>query len=122
MRWAAKRNGRKEKDARRGLEMRRVREIATGGKTLSCTLEKAVPQAAPEPFWRPYCVAEDRRESGATIRHFGHGEQEPTYFGQAHRMQALESELEKLRAENSAMRSALNVIDRTLATVRRVQS
>lgn len=89
---------------------------------MSCTLEKAVPQVAPEPFGRPYCVTEDRRESGATIRHFGHGEQEPTYFGHAHRMQSLESELEKLRVENSAMRASLDVIDRTLATVRRAQS
>jgi hypothetical protein len=88
------------------------------------TLEKAVPQVAPEPFGRPYCVTEDLRESGATIRRFGFSlaqEPDPTYFGQAHRMQALETELQKLRVENSAMRAALDVIDRTLMTVRRVQ-
>ena len=88
---------------------------------MNCTLEKAVPQAAPEPFWRPYCVAEDRRESGGTMRTFTLPER-PSYFGKDHKTQALEAELEKLRAENSAMRSALDVIDRTLATVRRVQS
>lgn len=88
---------------------------------MSCTLEKAVLQSAQEPFGRPYCVAEDRRESGATMRTFTLPER-PAYFGKDHKAQALEAEIEKLRAENSAMRSALDVIDRTLMTARRAQS
>jgi hypothetical protein len=113
-----------EKDARRGLEMRSVREIRKGirkGEIMSFTLEKAEAQNAPEPFERPYCVDVDRRETGGTVRTFTLPER-PAYFGQDHKTQALKAELEKLRVENQAMRSALEVIDRTLMTVRMSQS
>ena len=100
--------------------MRRVREIRKG-EIMSFTLEKAEAQNAPEPFERPYCVDVDRRETGGTVRTFTLPER-PAYFGQDHKTQALKAELEKLRAENSAMRSALDVICRTLDTVRRAQS
>jgi len=46
---------------------------------------------------------------------------EPTYFGQAKERQKLEVEIARLRAENDAMRSALDVIDRTIATVRSIK-
>jgi hypothetical protein len=45
---------------------------------------------------------------------------EPTYFGQAKERQKLEVEIARLRAENDAMRSALDVMERTLATVRSI--
>lgn len=82
---------------------------------------QAEAQNAPEPFERPYCVDVDRRETGGTVRTFTLPER-PAYFGQDHKTQALKAELENLRVENQAMRSALDVIDRTLATVRRAQS
>lgn len=46
---------------------------------------------------------------------------EPTYFGQAKERQKLEVEIARLRAENDAMRSALDVMERTLATVRSIK-
>lgn len=100
--------------------MRRVPEIRKG-EIMSFMLEKAVPQVAPDPFERPYCVDVDRRETGGTVRTFTLPER-PAYFGQDHKTQALKAELEKLRVENQAMRSALDVIDRTLITVRMSQS
>ena len=46
---------------------------------------------------------------------------EPTYFGQAKERQKLEVEIARLRAENDAMRSALDVMEGTLATVRSIK-
>lgn len=88
---------------------------------MSFTLEKAEAQNAPEPFERPYCVDVDRRETGGTVRTFTLPER-PAYFGQDHKTQALKAELEKLRVENAAMRSALDVIGRTIGTARGSQS
>lgn len=78
-------------------------------------MEKATPQNNAAETTRPFCVAQGERRMFSLA-------QEPTYFGQAGKNQDLEVEVAKLRAENSAMRSALDVIDRTLATVRRAQS
>ena len=103
---------------------KRAKQVAANDVALNfrCSVPDALyPCIAPEPFERPYCVDVDRRETGGTVRTFTLPER-PAYFGQDHKTQALKAELEKLRVENQAMRSELEVIDRTLMTVQRAKS
>jgi hypothetical protein len=94
--------------------MRRVREIRKG-EIMKIDMEKATPQNPAKKTARPFCVETGGRRMFSLA-------QTPTYFGQSGKNQDLEAEVAKLRAENSAMRSALDVICRTLDTVRRAQS
>lgn len=109
----------KKEDARRGLEMRSVREIRRG-EIMICSLERLeAPKSAAINAGRPYCVAQETSESGATVREFSSTLANVHLASENERVRA---ENAKLRAENSAMRSALDVIDRTLMTVRMSQS
>ena len=105
--------------------MRRVREIRKG-EIMSCRFEKAELKEEQEPlFGRPYCVAEDRIESGAIILQSGNGEncgQQSSMLAPGTELQNLRAEMSMMRAENCQLRAALDVIGRTLATVRRAQS
>ena len=99
--------------------MRRVREIRKG-EIMICSLERLeAPKSASINAGRPYCVAQETSEAGATVREFSSTLANVHLASENERVRA---ENAKLRAENSAMRSALDVICRTLDTVRRAQS
>ena len=99
--------------------MRSVREIRRG-EIMICSLERLeAPKSASINAGRPYCVAQETSESGATVREFSSTLANVHLASENERVRA---ENAKLRAENSAMRSALDVICRTLDTVRMAQS
>ena len=106
--------------------MRSVREIRKG-EIMICSLERLeAPKSASINAGRPYCVAQETSESGATVREFSSTLANVHLASENERVRAenakLRAENAKLRAENAAMRSALDVIGRTLDTVRMAQS
>ena len=99
--------------------MRRVREIRKG-EIMSCSLEKLeAPKSASINAGRPYCVAQETSESGATVREFSSTSANVHLASENERVRA---EMSMMRAENCQLRAALDVIGRTLETVRRAQS